>query len=79
MLLGALSLLLVCLLALLFFKDYQTRSRMKLSERIPGPRVLPLVGSLLELGFNTDGKLHVFVLTTVMHSNSEHYNIVIWQ
>jgi hypothetical protein len=40
----------------LFFKDYKTRSRMKLSESIPGPRVLPLLGSVLDLGFNSDSK-----------------------
>jgi len=43
MLLAAL-ILLACLLALLIFKDYKTRSRMKLSESIPGPKALPLVG-----------------------------------
>jgi len=61
MLLAALSLVLACLLALLFFKDYQTRSRMKLSERIPGPKALPLLGNLLYIGFNSDSKLHFFM------------------
>jgi hypothetical protein len=65
MLLGALSLLLVSLLALLIFKDYKTRSRMKLSENIPGPKALPLVGDLWDLGFNIDSKLHVFILYKV--------------
>ena len=60
MLLAALSFLL-CLLALLFFKDYKIRSRMKLSERIPGPKALPLLGNLLDIGFNSDSKLHMFV------------------
>ena len=62
MLLGALSLLLVCLLLLLLFKDYKTKSRMKLSESIPGPKALPLVGNLLDIGINSDSKLHMFVL-----------------
>jgi AAA15 family ATPase/GTPase len=61
MLLGALSLLLACLLALLFFKDYKTRSRMKLSENIPGPKALPLLGSILEIIFKIDSKLHICV------------------
>jgi len=62
MLLGALSLLLVCLLLLLLFKDYKTKSSMKLSESIPGPKALPLVGNLLDIGINSDSKLHMFVL-----------------
>ena len=61
MLLAALSLLVVCLLALLFFKDYKTRSRMKLSESIPGPKALPLLGNILDIGFNSDGMLLMFV------------------
>jgi hypothetical protein len=61
MLLAALILLLACLLALLFFKDYMTRSRMKLSESIPGPKALPLVGNFLDLMFYIDSKLHMFV------------------
>jgi len=61
MMLGALSLLLACLLALLFFKDYKTRSRMKLSGNIPGPKALPLLGNLLDVGFNGESKLHMFV------------------
>ena len=67
MLLAALSLLLVCLLALLFFKDYKTRSHMKLSERIPGPKALPLVGNLLDFGFNIDCKLHMFLCLGICH------------
>jgi len=67
MLLAALSFLLVCLLALLFFKDYKTRSRMQLSERIPGPKALPLVGNLLDIGFNSDSKLHMFVCLFIRH------------
>ena len=67
MLLAALSLLLVCLLALLFFKDYETRSRMKLSERIPGPKALPLAGNLLDIGFNIESKLHTFVCPAIWH------------
>jgi hypothetical protein len=61
MLLGALSLLLVCLLVLLFFKDYKIRSQMKLSERIPGPKALPLVGCSLEMVFYIGSKMHMFV------------------
>jgi hypothetical protein len=67
MLLAALSLLLACLLALLFFKDYQTRSRMKLTERIPGPKALPLLGNLLDIGFNSDSKLHMFLCLAICH------------
>ena len=65
MLLGALSLLLACLLALLFFKDYKIRSRLKLSERIPGPKALPLLGNVLDIGFNSDSKLHMFVYLAI--------------
>jgi len=67
MLLAALSLLLVCLLALLFFKDYKTRSRMKLSESIPGPKALPLLGNWLGMLLYIDSKLHVFVCLAVCH------------
>jgi len=67
MLLAALSLLLACLLALLFFKDYKTRSRMKLSESIPGPKALPLLGNILEIGLNNDSKLQVFVCLSIHH------------
>ena len=65
MLLGALSLLLACLLALLFFKDYKIRSRLKLSERMPGPKALPLLGNVLDIGFNSDSKLHMFVYLAI--------------
>jgi hypothetical protein len=47
-----------CLLALLFFEDYKTRSRMKLAERIPGPKALPVLGKLLDLMLYFDRKLH---------------------
>jgi len=67
MLLGAMSLLLACLLALLFFKDYKTRSRMKLSENIPGPKALPLLGYLLDLGINSESKLNMFVCLAIHH------------
>ena len=67
MLLAALSLLLVCLLALLFFKDYETRSRMKLSERIPGPMALPLLGNVLKFIFYIDSKQHIFVCLSICH------------
>jgi len=67
MLLAALILLLACLLALLFFKDYKTRSRMKLSGSIPGPKALPLVGNFLDLMFYIDSKLHMFVCLAICH------------
>jgi hypothetical protein len=80
MLLGALSLILACLLALLFFKDYKTRSRMKLAERIPGPKALPLLGNVLELLFYTNSKLHMFcVFLSVTNTIVEHYDILIWE
>jgi hypothetical protein len=79
MLLVALSLILVCLLALLFFKDYKTRSRMKLAERIPGPKALPLVGNLLDTELNIDSKLHMFVCLTIHHERQHgalrHYDL----
>jgi len=67
MLLGALSLLLACLLVLLCFKDYKTRSRMKLSENIPGPKALPLLGNLLDIGLNSESKPHIFVCLAIPH------------
>jgi hypothetical protein len=67
MLLAALSFLLACLLALLFLKDYETRSRMKLSEIIPGPKALPLVGTLFDIGLNSDSKLYMFVCLAIRH------------
>jgi hypothetical protein len=73
MLLTTLILLLACLLALLFLKDYKARSRMKLSERLPGPRTLPLLGNLLDIGFNTESKLHVFsAFPSVTNAIMEH-------
>jgi len=67
MLLAALSLLLLCLLALLFFKDYNTRSVMKLSERIPGPKALPLLGNFFGMIFYIDSKLYIFVFLAICH------------
>jgi hypothetical protein len=78
MLLAALSLLLACLLALLFFNDYKARSRMKLSERMLGPKALPLVGNVLDIGFNIDSKLHVSVSLSIRqerhHGALRHYD-----
>ena len=71
MLLVALILLLACLLALLFFKDYKTRSRMKLSERIPGPKALPLLGNILDIGFNSDSKLCMFVCLSIRYERQQ--------
>ena len=79
MLFAALSVLLVSLLALLFFKDYQTRSRMKLSEKIPGPKALPLLGNLVNIGFNIDSKLRMFVRPATCHERHHgalrHYDL----
>jgi hypothetical protein len=79
MLLGALSLLLACLLLLLFFKDYKTRSRMKLSGRIPGPKALPVLGNILDIGINSDSKLHMFVCPAICHERHHgalrHYDL----
>jgi len=79
MLLAAVSLLLVCLLALLFFKDYKIRSRMKLSENIPGPKALPLLGNILDIGLNSDSKLRMFVCLSIRHERHHgtirHYDL----
>ena len=72
------SLLLACLLALLFFKYYQARSRMKLTERIPGPKALPLLGNILDIGFNSDSKLHMIVCLAICHERQHgalHYDL----
>ena len=69
MLVAILSLLLVCFLALLFFKDYRIRSRMKLSESIPGPKAFPLLGNILDIGLNSDSKLHMFVCLSIRHEH----------
>jgi predicted membrane protein len=71
MLLGALSLLLVCLLALLFFKYYKTRSRMKLSDSIPGPKALPLLGNFLEFLFYIGSKLHMIFYIKIRHKRQQ--------
>jgi hypothetical protein len=71
MLLAALILLLACLLALLIFKDYKTRSRMKLSESIPGPKALPLVGNILDAEFNVDSKLNTYVCLAIHHKGQQ--------
>jgi len=65
MLLAALSLLLVCLLALLFFKDYKTRSRMKLSQKLPGPMALPLLGNFWGMIFYYQSKLREILCLAV--------------
>jgi hypothetical protein len=79
MLLAALSLLLASLLALLFFKDYQKRSRMKMAERIPGPKALPLLGNILDIGFNSDSKLHMILCFAIclerQHGALRHYDL----
>jgi hypothetical protein len=79
MLLATLSLLLLCLLALLFFKDYNTRSRMQLSERIPGPKALPLLGNFLGMLFYIDSKLYIFVCLAICHESHHgtlrHYDL----
>ena len=79
MLLAALSLLLVCLLALWIFKDYNTRSRMKLSESLPGPKSLPLLGNLLDIGLNSNSKLHMIVGLSIryelLHGTLRHYDL----
>jgi hypothetical protein len=80
MLLAALSLLLACLLALLFLKYYKTRSLMKLTANIPGPKAFPLVGNLLDPNFKPESKLQLFVcLPSTLNSIKEHYDIVIWE
>jgi len=67
------------LLALLFFKDYKTRSRMKLSENIPGPKALPLLGNCLEFVFYLDSKQHMFVCLAMHHERQHgalrHYDL----
>jgi len=79
MLLAALSLLLAYLLALLFFKDYKTRSRMKISERIPGPKALPLLGNVLDFIFYIDSKLHMILCLAICHESQHgalpHYDL----
>ena len=75
MLLVAVSLLLACLLALLLFNDYRTRSRLKLAERIPGPKALPLLGNLVDIGFRDDSKLCL----SASHTNRQRYDILIWE
>jgi hypothetical protein len=79
MLLAVLSLLLACLLALLFFKDYKTRYRMKLSERIPGPKGLPFLGNILDADFKVDSKLRMFVCLAICHERQHgalrHYDL----
>jgi hypothetical protein len=77
MLLVALGLLLACLLAVLFLNDFKTRSRMQLAERIPGPKALPVLGNLLDMGFNNDSKLHMFAFLSVMNTKGQHYYILI--
>jgi len=57
------------------FKDYKTRSRMKLSERIHGPKALPLLGYFLWMIFYTDSKLLVFVCLAVCHER-HHYTLL---
>jgi hypothetical protein len=79
MLLAALSFLLACLLVLLVYKDYKARSRMKLSEIIPGPKMLPLLGNLLDIGFNSDSKLYMIVYLAIRHERHlgalRHYDL----
>jgi hypothetical protein len=64
MLLEVLGVLLACLLALWFVYDYEIRSRMKLTDKIPGPRAYPLLGNLLDVGLNHESKLQKSALPT---------------
>jgi len=70
MLLAALSLLLVCLLTLLFFKDNKTRSRIKLSEMVPGHKAFPLFGNFLVMIFYFDSEPQVFVCLADSHERN---------
>jgi len=40
-------------------------------------KALPLVGNILDIGFNSDNKLQVFVFLSVMNAIMEHYVIMI--
>ena len=51
----------------MIFIDYKTRSRMKVSESIPGPKALPLLGNLLDIGLSSDSKLYMFVCLSIRH------------
>jgi len=51
---------------------------MKLSESIPGPKALPLLGNWLGMLLYIDSKLHVFcVLPSVTNAIMERYDIMI--
>jgi len=40
---------------------------MKLSETIPGPKALPLLGNILDIGLSSDSKLHMFMCLAIHH------------
>jgi len=52
---------------------------MKLSENIPGPKALPLLGNILDIGLNSDSKLRMFVCLSIRHERHHgtirHYDL----
>jgi hypothetical protein len=55
MLIMVLSLLVAGVLAVFVYVRAKTSSMMKLSEKIPGPKLVPVLGNALELGLKTKG------------------------
>jgi hypothetical protein len=58
MLILVLSLLVAGMLALFAYVQAKTRNMKELSERIPGPKLVPIIGNVLEFGFKTEGWYH---------------------
>jgi hypothetical protein len=55
MLIMVLSLLVAGVLAVLVYVRAKTSGMKKLSEKIPGPKLVPILGNALEFGLKTKG------------------------
>jgi hypothetical protein len=55
MLILVLSLPISGMLTLFVYVRAKTSSMMKLSERIPGPKLVPILGNVFEFGVKTEG------------------------
>lgn len=56
MLLGMLSVFLVCLVALFVLCHFKMKPLLELSDKLPGSKPLPFLGNILDLGLNYEGK-----------------------
>jgi hypothetical protein len=63
----ALSCILVGAVVLYLHLRAKFRPMMMLSEKIPGPKLLPVVGNALDFGFKTEGQLYWLLCVIVCY------------